>query len=574
MLGAGSRLVTENERLDFPLHLLVVDDHESGREACANMARAQGFRVSTARDAASALQILEADPPDIVLADVKMPGMSGLELLERIKDIAPRAEVILLTAFGTVPAAVQAMRLGAYDYLTKPFNQEEFSLLLERLVGKLDLENENLVLREQIRKGCYARLLGNSPPMLKLFKLISKVSQNHYPVLIQGESGTGKELVAHSIHESGPLANKLFLPIDCGSLVPTLIESELFGYVRGAFTGAVRSKEGLLEAAGSGTVFLDEIGEMPVDLQSKFLRALQEKEVRPVGGNRRVKIEARIIAATNRDLEVAVQQGTFRKDLYFRLNVVCLRLPPLRERKSDIPLLVSHLIDKYRPAGKPRMSFSEEAMNRIMAYDWPGNVRELENCIERAVALGSGPVLQSGDLTTNLQYGRGAINGFAASADGGSRSMSLASHSAAGNAGTHLPPLKSIPGSSDAFVPSLPAGTGPATPATGSMGGFPRSGWNSAIPAMPASRRHLPNLPAGAASHTSPTAAGRPALDSLAPADSEAGLQSRIIPLAELEKQAIVSAVIEAGGDKLLAARLLGIGKTTLYRKLKEYGTT
>jgi two-component system response regulator HydG len=545
------------------LHLLVVDDQEQVRELCASIAAEQGFRVSTARDGARALQILEADPVDIVLADAKIPGMTGLDLLERIKDISSTTEVIIMTAFGTVPTAVQAMRLGAYDYLTKPFNNEEFSLLLERLVGKLDLETENQVLREQVRKGCYARLLGNSPPMLKLFKLISKVSQNHYPVLIQGESGTGKELVARSIHDSGPLVNKPFLPIDCGSLVPTLIESELFGYVRGAFTGAVRTKEGLLEAAGGGTVFLDEIGEMPVDLQSKFLRTLQEKEVRPVGSNRRIKIEARIIAATNRDLEVAVQQGHFRKDLYFRLNVVSLRLPPLRERKSDIPLLVNHLIEKYKPVGKPRMVVSEDAMNRLMAYDWPGNVRELENCIERAVALGSGPVLQSSDLTTNLQYGRAvAEHSMAVTGEGGSRSMAAAADSAAGNVGNR-PPLRSLPGTGDAFIPSLPNGgaSGSGAPGSASFGGFPRSGWTSSSPA-PASRRPFP-MPSAA-------------LDSSAPAvaQPEGSLQDRIIPLAELEKRAICSAVREASGDKLLAARLLGIGKTTLYRKLKEYGTS
>jgi DNA-binding NtrC family response regulator len=537
---------SDKERPEGALHLLVVDDREEMRELCSAMASTQGFRVSTVGDGIRALQVLEDDTVDIVLADVKLPGLSGLELLERIKDLAPRTEVIIMTAFGSVSTAVQAMRLGAYDYLTKPFTNEELSLLLDRLVAKLDLENENRVLREQLRKGGgYARLLGSSPPMLKLFKLIAKVSQNHYPVLIQGESGTGKELVARSIHESGPLANKPFLPIDCGSLVPTLIESELFGYVRGAFTGAVRTKEGLLEAAGSGTVFLDEIGEMPVDLQSKFLRALQEKEVRPVGSNRRVRIEARVIAATNRDLDVAVHQGTFRKDLYFRLNVVSLRLPPLRERRSDIPLLVSHLVEKYKPAGKPRLVVSEEAMHRLMAYEWPGNVRELENCIERAVALGSGPVLQSGDLTTNVQYAT-------ASGEGGSRASTSASIQA-GHVGSRMPQLPSASGIGDGFVPSLPN-------SGGMMGGT--------RPTPPlAPRRSLPN------DQALPSQPGNPGL--AAPrGPEEAPLEDRIIPLAELEKQAILNAVREARGDKLLAARLLGIGKTTLYRKLKEYGVS
>jgi DNA-binding NtrC family response regulator len=362
-----------------------------------------------------------------------------------------------------------------------------------------------MVLREQVRQGGFCQLLGTSPPMQKLFKLVTKVSKHRYPVLIQGESGTGKELIARSIHESGPWASRPFLPIDCGALVPTLIESELFGYVRGAFTGAARSKEGLLEAAGNGTVFLDEIGEMPVDLQSKFLRALQEKEVRPVGSNRCVKIEARVIAATNRELEAAVQNGAFRKDLYFRLNVVSIRLAPLRARKADIPLLVSHFIEKFRSPSRPHPTVSDQAMRQLLAYDWPGNVRELENCIERAVALGSGPVLQSGDLATNLQYGRAR-----------SSPSSAPLHTA--SATTFVPVFSRLP---------------------------------VTVPA-----RETPRITVSAGSN-----------------GSSSSLPERIVPLAELERRAIFGAVQETGGDKLLAARLLGIGKTTLYRKLKEYGS-
>lgn len=507
-LGSVKRVGSISELL----HLLVVDDQEVLRVLCSDVASSMGFRVSTAADGAAALQMLRDDHVDILLSDLKMPGLSGMDLLERAKEISPLTEVVIMTAFGSVPSAVEAMRMGAHDYLTKPFNVEEMEIVLERLVSKLDLENENRVLREQLRQGGeFCGLWGTSPSMQRLFKLISKVSQNHYPVLIQGESGTGKELVAHSIHDSGPLRQKAFLPIDCGSLVPTLIESELFGYVRGAFTGATQSKEGLLQAAQGGTVFLDEIGEMPVDLQSKFLRALQEKEVRPVGSSRRVKINARVIAATNRDLETAVQQGTFRKDLYFRLNVVTLRIPPLRERKSDIPALVSHFIEKFVPQGKPRLTMSDDAMAKLMVYDWPGNVRELENCIERAVALGSGPVLHSGDLTTNLQYGRSTNSStFAAIAPAGRR----ASFPAPERAGRQASP-KPEPG--EGFVPVI----------------------------------------------SPPAAEGIP----------EKGT-TRIIPIAELEKRAIFDAIRESGGDKLLAARLLGIGKTTLYRKLKEYGDT
>jgi transcriptional regulator with PAS, ATPase and Fis domain len=285
------------------------------------------------------------------------------------------------------------------------------------------------------------------------------VSQHNYPVLILGESGTGKELVARSIHFSGSRRNRPFVPVDCSALVPTLIESELFGYVKGAFTGAVHSKQGLMEAAGNGTLFLDEIGDLPVDLQAKLLRALQEREVKPVGSTDRVSIEMRVIAATNRELETAVRQGQFRQDLFFRLNVVQIKLPPLRERKGDIPLLVSSFLEKFSSENGQTFKISEDAMARLLAYDWPGNVRELENAIERAVALSSGPLLHVADLPSNLQHGSG---------------------------------------------------------------------------------ERLPQA-------------------------------DELLPLEELERRAILRALRESGGDKLAAARLLGIGKTTLYRKLKQY---
>jgi len=295
--------------------------------------------------------------------------------------------------------------------------------------------------------------------MQRVYKLIEKVAQHSYPVLILGESGTGKELVSRSIHFSGPRSNKPFSPVDCSALVPTLIESELFGYVKGAFTGAQQSKQGLFEAAGEGTLFLDEIGDLPVDLQAKLLRALQEHEVKPVGSNDRVGIRARVIAATNRDLEASIRTGSFRQDLYFRLNVVQIKLPALRDRRVDIPLLVNAFLEKFSDPARPIHTISEEAMRRIMAYDWPGNIRELENAIERAVALGSGPILHVGDLPSNLQY---------------------------------------------TSTEKLPEG-------------------------------------------------------------------DEMVPLEALERRAIFRALRETAGDKLAAARLLGIGKTTLYRKLKQY---
>jgi two-component system response regulator HydG len=288
---------------------------------------------------------------------------------------------------------------------------------------------------------------------------MQKVSQHEYPVLILGESGTGKELVAKSIHFSGPRKDRPFAPVDCSALVPTLIESELFGYVKGAFTGAQHGKQGLLEAAQGGTLFLDEIGDIPVDLQAKLLRALQEREVKPVGSTERRRIDVRIIAATHRDLESAIKSGTFRQDLYFRLNVVQVKLPPLRERKSDIPLLVTSFLDKFSDPQQPPRTISEDAMRQLIGYDWPGNVRELENAIERAVALGSGPIVQVADLPSNLQY----------------------------------PTTERVPD------------------------------------------------------------------------------KNELLPLEELERRAILRTLRETGGDKLAAARILGIGKTTLYRKLKQY---
>jgi DNA-binding NtrC family response regulator len=446
------------------LNLLIVDDERAIRDACREIAQSLGFNTSTADSAEHAYRLLETQGIDAVLLDLRLPGAGGLEALNQIKSRRPDAVVVVVTGYGTVQSAVQAMKNGAYDYVTKPFSLDELKMLLDRLANHLKLKTENRMLREKIKsKQGFGSIIGRSPEMEKLYRIIGKAAQSTHPVLILGESGTGKELVARSIHFSGPFRDKPFIPVDCGSLVPTLIESELFGYVKGAFTGAMHAKDGLLAIAEGGTVFLDEVGELPVDLQAKLLRAIQEKEIRPVGSTKRIPINVRILAATNRDLEQAVSQGTFRRDLYFRLNVLSLRIPSLRERRQDIPLLATHFLDRLSRTSGQERTLSDDALKAMLAYDWPGNVRELENCLERACAFTTGPTLHLGDL----------------------------------------PPAVS-------------------------------------------------NL-------------------QISPCGGDGG--NKIMPMVELEKQTILNTIAQLNGDKLLAARLLGIGKTTLYRKLKEYAS-
>jgi DNA-binding NtrC family response regulator len=448
------------QRAAIPISVLVVEDEENTRKLCADVAESCGMTAAVASSVEEALRHLETHAVDIIVTDLILPPSSGLDLLKQVHEMYPQIAVLVLTQYGTIDSAVAATRMGAVDYVTKPFHIEDLRARLERVARDMDLDRENRLLREQLRsKPGFGGMIGVSAKMQRVYKMIEKVSQHEYPVLILGESGTGKELVAKSIHYSGIRKERPFAPVDCSSLVPTLIESELFGYVKGAFTGAMQSKQGLLEAAQGGTLFLDEIGDMPVDLQAKLLRALQEREVKPVGSTERRHINIRIIAATNRDLESAIRTGAFRQDLYFRLNVVQIKLPPLRERKSDIQLMVISFLEKFSdPHGPPR-TISDDAMRRLIAYDWPGNVRELENAIERAVAMGSGPIVHVGDLPSNLHY--------------------------------------------------------------------------------PSSER-VPD-------------------------------KDELLPMEELERRAILRTLRETGGDKLAAARMLGIGKTTLYRKLKQY---
>jgi two-component system response regulator HydG len=455
-------LVSNHSSCESPslLNLLIVDDDRPSRVACREAAAVLGCSATMADSAEEGLMIIESRDIDLVLLGLRITDAARLQLLRRVKQRNPRLEVAIMTTSTAAQPAIDAMKAGAWDCLIKPFDLKELRALLERVASQVKVRIANRQLSEQIKSNGFGRMIGRSPEMDKLYRMIGKAAHSAHPVLILGESGTGKEMVARAIHYSGPYRDKPFLPVDCGSLVPTLIESELFGYVKGAFTGAMQSKPGLLSIADGGTVFLDEIGELPVDLQAKLLRALQEKEIRPVGSTKTVPINVRILAATNRDLEQAVGSGSFRRDLYFRLNVLNLQIPPLRERRSDISLLAKHILDRIAQACGRTYSLSEDAADALLAYEWPGNVRELENCMEQCCAMNSGPVIHTVDLP-----------------------------------------------------------------------------------------RHV-------------IAAGQQCPSSADP---------RIARLADLEKAAIVGAISQLNGDKLMAARLLGIGKTTLYRKLKEY---
>ena len=427
-------------REDLRVRLLIVDDEQTIRKLCITVGEALGFICLEAESGESALALLEEQPVHMILSDMVMPHMSGLEFLEKVKKLLPRTEVALMTGHGSIETAVQAMRLGAYDYITKPFSPlEELRLFLRRMAEKVRLVEENEFLRQRMDSETAVHgIIGSSAKIQEVLRVASRLKDTRTAVLISGESGTGKELIARAIHFRGAFANRPFVAVDCGSLVPTLIESELFGYEKGAFTGALKSKQGLFQSADTGSVFLDEIGELPLELQAKLLRVLQEKEVRPVGSNQRVKVDVRIIAATNRDLEAAYKAGTFRKDLYFRLNVVTVHVPSLRERRSDIPMLVNWFCERYAPGADLRVSSA--AMKALMNYEWPGNVRELENCVERAVALGDGTPIDLSDLPPSIAALHGpASRSISESADDLVSDLSAAAE--LGPAGTASAPL-------------------------------------------------------------------------------------------------------------------------------------
>src|ERR1700734_3640677 len=382
---------------ELKLRFLIVDDEQSIRRLCIAVGQGLGYECCEADKAEAALETLETRPPDIVVTDLKLPNLSGGDLLRKIKEALPRAEVAIMTGHGSVETAVDAMRQGAYDYIEKPFRVERLRQLLQRMAEKVRLVTENQFLRERVNTVTdMDGIVGTSSKIEDVLRMISRLKETRTPVLITGESGTGKELVARAIHFRGPLAQMPFVAVDCGALVPTLMESKLFGHEKGSFTGALKTKAGLFQAANGGTIFLDEIGELPLELQAKLLRVLQEKEGRPVGSNVKVPVDVRVIAATNRDLESAYRAATFRKDLYFRLNVVTVHLPGLRERRSDIPQLAHCFLDRYAPG--ENIQVMPNAMKSFLQYDWPGNVRELENCIARAVALGDHRTIDVGDL--------------------------------------------------------------------------------------------------------------------------------------------------------------------------------
>jgi two-component system response regulator AtoC len=382
---------------ELKIRLLVVDDEQSIRKLCMTIGNTLGYACTEAESAEAALAKLDAEVPDLILTDLKLPALSGVELLKQAKLALPRAEVAIMTGHGSIESAVDAMKLGAYDYIEKPFRVEKMRLLLQRMAEKVRLVTENEFLRDRVdTEANLDGIIGTSANIQDVLRMVSRLKDTRTAVLISGESGTGKELVARAIHFRGALAQTPFVAVDCGSLVPTLMESELFGYEKGAFTGAIKSKSGLFQAANGGTIFLDEIGELPLEMQAKLLRVLQEKEIRPVGSNEKVSVDVRVIAATNRDLEAAYRAGTFRKDLYFRLNVVTVHLPALRDRRSDIPMLVHHFLDRYAPGS--HLHVTPAAMKSLLNYEWPGNIRELENCIARAITLGDRQVIDVNDL--------------------------------------------------------------------------------------------------------------------------------------------------------------------------------
>jgi DNA-binding NtrC family response regulator len=391
--------------------ILIVDDEQIVRESLTNWLKEESYQVEAAENGTQALEKIRLAPFQVVLLDLKMPGMDGLQVLTEVKKEFPDIEVIIMTAYGSVNTAVEAIKSGAYDYIVKPFDPEEVALLIKKILEHKNLILENILLRQKLEdKYEFEDLIGKSAVMQQVFDLIRNVAPTQATVLITGESGTGKELVAKAIHAISPRRYEPFIALSCGALPDTLLESELFGYEKGAFTGAAHTKKGRFEMADGGTLFLDEVGEISLKTQIDLLRVLQERSFRRLGGTELIKVDVRIISATNRDLSQAITQGIFRSDLFYRLNVVGLRLPSLRERREDIPLLAKHFLRRYAiEINKKIERLTPSALELLMEYNWPGNVRELENAIERAVVISPGHELTEKDLTF-LQPSPGYVN--------------------------------------------------------------------------------------------------------------------------------------------------------------------
>jgi two-component system response regulator PilR (NtrC family) len=380
--------------------ILVVDDEPSLREVLSIMLKRAGYFVTSVTDGEEAVELVQKEIFDLVITDLRMPKIDGMEVLKAVKSASPETVVLIITAFATADSAVEAMKHGAYDYLTKPFQVDEVQLIIRNALEKRRLTTENMLLkREMASQSSFAQLVGQSEAMQKVFDVVRKVADSKSNVLICGESGTGKELVARAIHYNSARSTLPFVAVNCSAVPETLLESELFGHMKGSFTGAISNKAGLFEIANGGTIFLDEIGDTTPTIQVKLLRVIQEREFRRVGGNQDIKVDVRIVAATNKDLEKAVADGSFREDLYYRLDVIPIRLPPLRMRTGDIPLLVNHFLDRFsKESGKSRPVISAEAMHVLLDHEWRGNVRELENLIERVVAFSTEGSVTEGDV--------------------------------------------------------------------------------------------------------------------------------------------------------------------------------
>lgn len=389
------------------IRVLVIEDNETMREGMVQILRKMKLDVREAADGASGLEIIESQPADLVVTDFRMSGMDGIKVLEKVKQKSPQTEVMIITAYGSIDLAVEAMQKGAADFITKPFSPQEFRLKIERILDKLDqdeklrrLAEENVYLREELDDQFnFGEIIGDSAKMQQLYRTISKVARTDSSVIIYGESGTGKELVARAIHKAGPRAQNPFIRVNCGALAEGVLESELFGHEKGAFTGALRRKKGRFELADLGTIFLDEIGDLPLATQVKLLRVLQEREFERVGGEETLTVDVRVIAATNRDLKKLVDEKSFREDLYYRLHIIPVYLPPLRERREDIPVLANHFIGRITAKlGLKKITLSADALAALQKYDWPGNVRELENILERAAVLADNAEIKASDL--------------------------------------------------------------------------------------------------------------------------------------------------------------------------------